>query len=179
MKAIIKIGFLLLILSFLAISPARGTIHNIEIGNFYFSPAGLEINPGDTVRWTLVDGVHTTTSENDSPLQWDSGVLGIGESFDVVFNSGGEYPYLCAIHPTTMKDTITVVTDPGFTCGDVNNDLSVNLLDITYLINFLYKDGPAPDNPPAADVNGDGNVNLLDITYLINFLYKVGAAPIC
>ena len=29
-------------------------------------------------------------------------------------------------------------------CGDADNNLLVNILDITYLITFLYKDGPAP-----------------------------------
>ena len=31
--------------------------------------------------------------------------------------------------------------------GDVNSDLAVNILDIVYLINNIYKNGPAPDCP--------------------------------
>jgi hypothetical protein len=34
-------------------------------------------------------------------------------------------------------------------CGDVNLDNAVNILDITYTINYLYMDGPAPCQPPA------------------------------
>ncbi len=67
----------------------------------------------------------------------------------------------------------------SFVCGDATGDDLVNLLDITYLINFLYKDGPDPANMDAADVNNDGAVNLLDITYMINFLYKDGPDPVC
>ncbi len=63
--------------------------------------------------------------------------------------------------------------------GDVNNNGSVNLLDVTFLINFLYKSGAQPPCRQQADVNGNGVVNLLDITYLINFLYKSGPAPKC
>ncbi len=33
-------------------------------------------------------------------------------------------------------------------CGDVNNDDLVNILDIVYTINFKYKEGPEPCNPP-------------------------------
>lgn len=63
--------------------------------------------------------------------------------------------------------------------GNCNGDGNINILDITYLINHLYKGGPAP--VPYAFCSGDPNcncvVNILDITYLINFLYKGGPAP--
>jgi len=71
------------------------------------------------------------------------------------------------------------IASQGYTCGDVDNGGSVNLLDITYLINYLYKSGPSPAPFQAADVNNSGGVNLLDITYLINYLYKSGPLLIC
>lgn len=66
-----------------------------------------------------------------------------------------------------------------YICGDASNDGIVNILDATFLISHLYKDGPPPTIPAACDVNGDGNINLLDITYLIAFLYKDGPEPNC
>jgi len=66
-----------------------------------------------------------------------------------------------------------------YVCGDASGDQTVNILDITYLINYLYKGGPPPDRMEAADADGNGVVNLLDITYLISYLYKGGPAPIC
>ena len=63
--------------------------------------------------------------------------------------------------------------------GDANNIPPVNILDITYLINFLYKGGPAPPCSGEGNANGICPINILDITYLINYLYKGGPAPIC
>jgi len=68
---------------------------------------------------------------------------------------------------------------PEFVCGDVNDNDLVNILDITYLIAYLYKDGPAPVVTESADVNSDSSTNILDITYLIAYLYKGGPAPNC
>ncbi|MFH2036959.1 MAG: PQQ-dependent sugar dehydrogenase [Candidatus Zixiibacteriota bacterium] len=65
------------------------------------------------------------------------------------------------------------------TCGDVNANGAVNILDITFLIAYLYKNGPVPNPPSAGDINNNGVVNILDITYLIAFLYKSGPAPVC
>ena len=64
---------------------SRATIHNIDVGNFFFSPTGTVVQPGDTVRWTRVSGTHTTTSEVGSPKSWDSGIMG-AMPFDVVLS---------------------------------------------------------------------------------------------
>jgi len=67
-----------------------------------------------------------------------------------------------------------------FICGDVSNDEYVNILDVTYLICYLYKDGPLPiPMLDAGDLNNSGDVNILDITHLINYLYKSGPPPEC
>ncbi|MFH2035689.1 MAG: FG-GAP-like repeat-containing protein [Candidatus Zixiibacteriota bacterium] len=64
-------------------------------------------------------------------------------------------------------------------CGDANSDAKIDILDLTYLITYLYKGGSAPESMLAADVNGNGLINLLDITYLIAYLYKGGPDLIC
>lgn len=64
-------------------------------------------------------------------------------------------------------------------CGDVNNNGRINALDVTYLINYLYKHGAAPPILYLADCNGKTGINALDVTYLINYLYKNGPDPKC
>ncbi|MEW5922426.1 MAG: thrombospondin type 3 repeat-containing protein [Candidatus Zixiibacteriota bacterium] len=66
-----------------------------------------------------------------------------------------------------------------FICGDINGDSNINILDVTFLITYLYKGGAAPVPPEAGDINGDENTNILDVTYLISYLYKGGPAPTC
>lgn len=70
-------------------------------------------------------------------------------------------------------------TKASFICGDVNNSASVNILDVTALISYLYKGGTAPDPEASGDVNNSGSLNILDVTYLISYLYKGGPAPDC
>jgi len=41
-------------------------------------------------------------------------------------------------------------------CGDVDNDDALNILDVVYLINHIYKNGPEPDCGTVTDI--DGNV---------------------
>ncbi|RKX30835.1 MAG: hypothetical protein DRP46_04595, partial [Candidatus Zixiibacteriota bacterium] len=53
------------------------------------------------------------------------------------------------------------------------------ILDVTYIINYLYKGGAAPECPAEADPNATCSINILDVTTIINYLYKGGAAPQC
>ncbi len=63
--------------------------------------------------------------------------------------------------------------------GDVNMSGDIDILDIVYLINYVYKGGPEPlPYAIAGDVDCDDAVNILDIDCLINFKYKGGPAPL-
>lgn len=73
--------------------------------------------------------------------------------------------------------TLTVLA--GGNCGDIDNDGGINLLDVVYLINYLYKGGPPPPYLNSADCDGNGDTNILDGVYLINYLYKGGPPPVC
>lgn len=73
----------------------------------------------------------------------------------------------------------TFYADMGYLCGDATGDDTVNILDISFLIAYLYSGGPAPNPLDAADVDGNGNINILDISYLINYLYMGGPEPAC
>jgi len=62
--------------------------------------------------------------------------------------------------------------------GDANGNGEVNTEDVVYLIDYLFKEGPAPLNLKAADVNCDEVINSADIVYLIDYLFKSGPAPL-
>jgi hypothetical protein len=61
--------------------------------------------------------------------------------------------------------------------GDANGDDMVNVGDVVYLVDYLYRDGPAPAPLAAGDVDCDGMINVGDVVYLVNYLYKGGPAP--
>jgi len=66
-----------------------------------------------------------------------------------------------------------------FVCGDANGDGPINVADAVYIINYVFKGGPAPDPLEAGDANCDDAVNLADAVYLINYVFKGGPEPCC
>lgn len=62
-------------------------------------------------------------------------------------------------------------------CGDANDDGDVNVGDGVFIINLVFKHGPASDPECVGDANGDESVNVADAVYLINFVFKKGPGP--
>ena len=65
-------------------------------------------------------------------------------------------------------------------CGDTDGNGAVDLGDVIYLLNYLYKHGAPPACQPmnlCGDVNLDEVVDVGDAIYLLNYLFKSGPAP--
>jgi CubicO group peptidase (beta-lactamase class C family) len=77
-----------------------------------------------------------------------------------------------------LADYYLRVTESPALAGDANGDGTVNLLDITYIIDYIYNDGPDPILMEQADPDQSCFINILDITYLINYLYRGGPDPL-
>lgn len=87
-----------------------------------FSPRHAVIDVGDTVVWIQEGALAHTTSDGpgkaavpehallpEGAEPWDSGLLDAGQRYSVVFDTPGEYTYLCTIHEAAgMVGRITV-----------------------------------------------------------------------
>ena len=45
---------------------ATPVIHDVAVKNFEFDPPNIDANPGDTIRWTWVEGMHSVTSRTEA-----------------------------------------------------------------------------------------------------------------
>jgi hypothetical protein len=74
--------------------------------------------------------------------------------------------------PFTQDGSVVMI---GLLPGDATGDNVLNILDVTYIVNYIYKDGPEPQPVlETADADGNGKINILDISRIVNYLYKNG-----
>jgi plastocyanin len=70
----------------------------VHVADFQFTPATVNIQPGDMVHWVWDGGTHSTTSVSGSAESWNSGNLSTGATFDHTFTNTGTFAYFCDIH---------------------------------------------------------------------------------
>ncbi len=78
---------------------------------------------------------------------------------------------------TDSSDFVLLISKSNFIAGDADNNGAINILDVSFVVNYLYKSGPVPEIPNQADPDHSCAINILDVSCLINFLYKNGPAP--
>lgn len=79
--------------------------HIVDITEFVFSPAVLNVHEGDTIRWINKDIVpHTATAADES---WDTGELAPGASGDIKVTADTPTAYFCRFHPS-MKAALRI-----------------------------------------------------------------------
>jgi hypothetical protein len=61
--------------------------------------------------------------------------------------------------------------------GNVDGQTGTNVADLTFLVNYLSKDGPPPVPLETGDVNCSGGINVADVTYFVNYLFRSGPKP--
>ena len=98
--------FLMLLTCFFA-SSLSATIHTINAGSYYFTPANLTINVGDTVKWINDGGNHDvnadinsqTGSSFNNPVSFQSNTTNVVGSiiYTHIFNNPGNYSYDCSV----------------------------------------------------------------------------------
>ncbi len=91
--------------------PAGTNVPGCEDTNECWDPAEISVGVGETVMWTNDDtAAHTVSSGSaaDGPDDiFESGLFMAGATFEATFDTEGEYPYFCMVHPW-MAGTVIV-----------------------------------------------------------------------
>ncbi len=63
--------------------------------------------------------------------------------------------------------------------GDFTNDGSVDITDLTGMVDFMFGGGPPAPCNDEADINGDNTIDISDLTYRVDFMFGGGPVPVC
>jgi plastocyanin len=78
--------------------------HIVNVQNYVFVPANLNVMVGDTIRWVWINGEHTTTSTTipTGAQAWDAPITSSNPVYEYRVNVAGAYTYLCTPHSSVQ-----------------------------------------------------------------------------
>ncbi len=156
----------------------RGRKTEVLVSDFTYTPTTLQIELGDTIHFVWVGDIpHTVTSDVSTGVDvFNSGLLGKGDSYDLVLTSTGSHPYYCIPHGAPggigMSGSINVADpcDDGkiyvdfvFFAEGPGNSYNVTNQQSTVLQNQPYKSGGIQSF--ALELNAQGqnyNIEVID-----------------
>ena len=164
----------------------------------------LEIDPNSwfTLKWT-VPGEYvgeqqisayeirysTVPVGPDTQAWWDNALTcGGDEFFNLVVGDRDSLQVImdCSCHPEVYIAVKGLDERPNasgisniarFLCGDAKSNGIVDVGELVYLVNYLYRGGLAPEPVAAGDVTCNQVVDVGDVVYLVNYLYRNGDPP--
>lgn len=154
---------------------------DLIVGGAYTNPA---VPPNTFIMNGLAQVFSVGDEDNDGVIDNCDNCLGIANT-DQADTDGDNIGDACDNCPTSYNPDQSDIDGNGtgdpceYICGDANGDGQPNVGDAVFLINYVFKEGDAPDPLKAGDANCDGQTNVGDAVYLIAYVFKGGPAPCC
>lgn len=124
-----QITFLAIILVLITTGLKAQVKYTVVASGMSFTPSSLIINQGDTVEWNNVSGFHnvngTQATFPSNPVSFGNGAAGAPWTYTFVFNTLGNYTYMCDVHGISMSGTITVQTPVQITEVDAQKNIKI------------------------------------------------------
>ncbi|GAB3030568.1 hypothetical protein GCM10025298_19070 [Natronobiforma cellulositropha] len=113
-----------------------GPTQTVVLGDNYFEPDSLTIEPGTTVEWVWEgEAQHDVTPDEGAQpdgADWEGHpeLAGQGNTYEHTFEVEGTYPYICTPHPEmTAEIIVDADADPAAAGGEVDvHDVGVPIL---------------------------------------------------
>jgi PKD repeat protein len=148
--------------------PYLGLAYNLPpLPSFTYSMnAEVEFDAGDS----LDDGIITSYL-----WEFGDGSTAEGERVYHEYENPGEYTVKLTLldnqgESNSIAKVILVQPVQPAEVGDLNGDGSINVLDLTLLVNVIVNNQPYNQ---AGDLNNDGSNNVLDLTLLVNLILGI------
>ena len=150
--------------------PPTNAVIESDSGWFCGVPANLNADAGGIISGFLWEsscgGTFSSPTGNSTTWTPPNGFSGSCDIKVTVSNDCGQ-----------SSAVLTKEVQCNILCGDIDGSATVNLGDAVYYVQYIFANGPPPQDVSGGDINCDGRINLSDIVFLVNYIFGDGPAP--
>jgi len=159
-------------------TPIDPIIPGAELRMAVSTNSGVSFNPSFAIQDTIVTPMTLWVGEYNGMAVLDTFVFTVFTDLQQTGNSD-------IFIDRSINPSITGCCIPNIR-GDVLMDgipgeAGIDIADLVYMVNYMFKSGPAPTCWPEANVNDLGpsdNIDIADLVYLVNYMFKEGPDPL-
>jgi len=141
--------------------------YSYDFENWYNPDKPLLTGSGWLDQWIYT--VHPLIEEKAIYLQLHLLVSGRGKNINQGDSIGW---YTSNVDMKIIKDEAQLLP------GDVNLDYEINVADLVYMVNYIFKGGISIFPEYIGDVDHTCDINVADLVYMVNYLFKGGPDPL-
>ena len=150
----------------------------VSVANYFALSGTVSFDDGNPD----LDGTIISATQNGalgaSESTGDFLVGGIGGGTQLIEVTRPGYITADTVIMMNQDRSLALMLSPAeFVLGDANYSGEINLGDAVYIINYVFRDGPAPAPYASGDANSDGQANIGDAVFLINYIFRDGPPP--
>lgn len=158
-------------------------------GHIQLAPNGLAyIAAGGWVTdgevYLLDTHSHTMLRDAGDPVHVGTGAVAVASDINgMAYSCDFAVDQVSRIDGDSVSSTFLLGDGPGFAAiyepfppGDMNASGNVTSSDVIFVVNYIFKAGPAPASPALADMNKSCTISITDIITIVNFVFRNGAA---
>lgn len=129
------------------------------------------------LRWSLAGGYDSQIIERSGPdgSEFIAQIGGTETTYTDSVGKQGIYTYRVianiGLNSAPSEPCTVEIAQPRFLRGDANADRTVDLADVVFTLNALFRGGPQPPCRDAADANDDGCLDLSDAISVLLHLF--------
>ncbi len=123
--------------------------------------------------WYYID----TVQDTDPPGILDENT-GVFQYTGTEADTNTYYVYL-VVQEGNCSDTMGfyIYHYESYLCGDMDHTGILNIADLVWAVNYIFKGGPPPVTEEAGNVDCEPGIFVSDLSYMVNYIFKSGAAP--
>ena len=126
---------------------------------------------------THVFGYYAEPECADPPCSFDSETGAL--TYEGAAADTGVYCVNVTVEEGIFADTTSycIYHFDTYICGNINHRGSIDISDLVWLVDFMFKEGVPPVTYLAGDLDCNGVVEITDLVYLVNYMFKEGPEP--